>query len=92
MTVNEYLKRGIKYEPEFYTVNELYNELEELIANGLGNYIVLITNPYENQDSNYVFLDKKTSLTGKDISSRCVYLDAVSEKEEEYLTNQIFGE
>ena len=92
MTVNEYLKRERKYEPEFYTVNELYNALEELIVNGMGNHIVLIPNPYTDGNSDYVFTDKRASLTENDTECHCVYLNAADEEDDEYLARQIFGE
>ena len=66
---------------KFYTVKELYEELESLVASGLGDRIVLIPNHYtEDIDADYRTIGFIDSTN--DITNRCVYFESNDGEEE----------
>ena len=90
MTVNKYL--GIE-EAEFFTVEELKNALDELIAAGKGGYIVMMpavsSGNYGWADN--IFISKTDSFTASDEDGKAVYLEALSPEEDERIGQAIFG-
>ena len=85
MTLSKYLNKN---ELEFYTVNELYADLEMLIESGLGDRIVMIENCDMDHDADYRFINKH--IRTNDSEEKCIYLDLFTNEEDDHLADMIF--
>lgn len=66
---------------KFYTVKELYEELESLVVSGLGDRIVLIPDYTEDIDGDFRTIGSIDST--HDMTNRCVYFEYNNDEEEE---------
>lgn len=91
MTVSKYLNKS-KEEPDFFTVQELKDKLEELIVEGKGNYVVMMpTTSSECYDwADNIFINKKDSFSTLS-TCNAVYLEALSPEEDRIVANAING-
>ena len=88
MTISKYLNKN-EDELEFYTVNELYADLEKLIEEGFGDRIVMVENyvdsPYT---GDYHFIEK--CIDTSDSEHKCIYFNGFLSNEDNYLASRIF--
>ena len=93
MTVTRYLSRDQRREPEFFTVQELYDKLGMLIKEDKGNRVVLLPRTddkgYDN-NADYALADARESLKLQDIDGICVYLEALPPDDDEYVAAQLW--
>ena len=93
MTVTQYFSREQRREPEFFTVQELYDKLGMLIKEGEGNRVVLLPRTddkdYDN-NADYVLTDARESFKIKDSDKICVYLEALPPDDDEYVAAQLW--
>ena len=76
---------------EIYTVNSLLEDLQKLVAQGLGDRVVLIPNRSEDVDEDYRFLNRGESFIFNDSDNKCVYLADFMDEIESSLANINFG-
>ena len=91
MTVTKYLNQGSKKEYEFYTVEELRDDLDKLVSAGKGNFIIML--PIVNKElygnAEYMLANKTDSFVGVDSMEQCAYLEALPDEVDYYIASQI---
>ena len=90
MTVAKFLNEK-QYNDEFYTVQELYDDLADLVSRGLGNRIVMVDERDERRCADYRFLKKeRKGIDTIDTTRKCVYLYTHDDEIDDYLAEKIF--
>lgn len=93
MTVTRYFNREQRREPEFFTVQELYDKLGMLIKEGKGSSVILLPRTDDldyNNNADYVLADARESFKLQDIDGNGVYLEALPPDDDEYVASQLW--